>query len=64
MKEICFDRMALVRLLFRYILRYEKSLYKKRKVAMTAKKIGVIQQLIHTQSSTFVQNVTKVLKRL
>ena len=56
--------MALVRLLFRYILRYEKSLHKKRKVAMTAKKIGVIQQLIHTQSSTFVQNVTKVLKRL
>lgn len=64
MKEICFDRMALVRLLFRYILRYEKSLYKKRKVGMTAKKIGVIQQLIRTQSSTFVQNVTKVLKRL
>ena len=56
--------MALVRLLFRYILRYEKSLYKKRKVGMTAKKIGVIQQLIRTQSSTFVQNVTKVLKRL
>lgn len=30
-QKFVFDRMTLVRLLFRYILRYEKSLYKKSK---------------------------------